>query len=171
MNCAKDNKGHINNLYNTTFWALQQQGGRTATEAEKELQVSQYRVRVLGSTETFISVCQGTVASDKHEILFSNFKINYNNEAEMFKKGTFLYRQPDPPMNVHGKPTNATQKASKNDPVSADFEPKLPSREKKSTKPGRGTSVIKTSVVVDHVDIIQEKFWSEKPWILSDLEP
>lgn len=110
------------------------------------------------------------MASDKHEILFSNFKINYNNEAEIFKKGTFLYRQPDAPLNVHGKPTNATQKASEIDPVSADFEAKSPSREKKSTKPGRGTSVIKTSVVVDHVDIIQEKFWSEKPWILSDIE-
>lgn len=35
-------KGHINNLYNTTFWALQQQGGRSATEAEKELKVSLY---------------------------------------------------------------------------------------------------------------------------------
>lgn len=31
--------GHINNLYNTTFWALQQKGGMSATEAEKELKV------------------------------------------------------------------------------------------------------------------------------------
>jgi tRNA(His) 5'-end guanylyltransferase len=32
--------GHINNLYNTTFWALIQKGGMTAQEAEKELDVS-----------------------------------------------------------------------------------------------------------------------------------
>lgn len=32
--------GHINNLYNTTFWALQQKGGISATEAEKELKVT-----------------------------------------------------------------------------------------------------------------------------------
>jgi len=32
--------GHINNLYNTTFWTLIQQGGLTAKEAEKELAVS-----------------------------------------------------------------------------------------------------------------------------------
>jgi len=31
--------GHINNLYNTTFWALVQQGGLSAKEAEKELMV------------------------------------------------------------------------------------------------------------------------------------
>lgn len=29
--------GHINNLYNTTFWALIQLGGVDATEAEKAL--------------------------------------------------------------------------------------------------------------------------------------
>ena len=35
---------------------------------------------------------QGTVSSDKNEILFSKFGINYNNEAEQFKKGTIIYR-------------------------------------------------------------------------------
>ena len=32
--------GHINNLYNTTFWALIQLGGMDAKTAEKELAVS-----------------------------------------------------------------------------------------------------------------------------------
>lgn len=31
--------GHINNLYNTAFWALVQRGGMTATQAEERLQV------------------------------------------------------------------------------------------------------------------------------------
>lgn len=31
--------GHINNLYNTTFWALIQSGGMDAKEAEKALAV------------------------------------------------------------------------------------------------------------------------------------
>ena len=34
--------GHINNLYNTTFWAMVQQGGIGTTEAEQELKVSVY---------------------------------------------------------------------------------------------------------------------------------
>lgn len=39
MMCGLVVLGHINNLYNTTFWALQQKGGMRATEAEKELKV------------------------------------------------------------------------------------------------------------------------------------
>ncbi|KAI4648053.1 hypothetical protein J4E93_004464 [Alternaria ventricosa] len=42
---------------------------------------------------------KGTVSSDKNEILFKEFGINYNNEPECFKKGTVLYRDffPTPP--------------------------------------------------------------------------
>jgi tRNA(His) 5'-end guanylyltransferase len=64
--------GHINNLYNTTFWTLVQQGGMSAQEAEQRL--------------------SGTYSADKNEILFKEFGINYNNEPECFKKGTVLYR-------------------------------------------------------------------------------
>ena len=31
--------GHINNLYNTTFWALVQRGGMDVTKAEEKLKV------------------------------------------------------------------------------------------------------------------------------------
>jgi tRNA(His) 5'-end guanylyltransferase len=64
--------GHINNLYNTTFWALVQQGGMDPREAEQRL--------------------KGTYSADKNEILFKEFGINYNNEPDCFKKGTVLYR-------------------------------------------------------------------------------
>jgi tRNA(His) guanylyltransferase len=64
--------GHINNLYNTTFWTLVQQGGMAPRDAEQRL--------------------SGTVSADKNEILFKEFGVNYNNEPECFKKGTVLYR-------------------------------------------------------------------------------
>ncbi|KAL1516440.1 hypothetical protein ABEB36_000358 [Hypothenemus hampei] len=64
---------HINNLYNTTFWALVLKGGLSNSEAEQRL-------------------C-GTLSSDKHEILFSEFSTNYNNEPVIFKKGTILLRK------------------------------------------------------------------------------
>lgn len=73
--------GHINNLYNTTFWTLVQQGGMEARDAEQRL--------------------SGTVSSDKNELLFKEFGINYNNEPECFKKGTVLYRD------VSGSPGRA----------------------------------------------------------------
>ncbi|XP_065332200.1 probable tRNA(His) guanylyltransferase isoform X1 [Cloeon dipterum] len=63
---------HINNLYNTAFWTLVLKGNLTNAEAEKRL-------------------C-GTFANDKNEILFSEFGINYNNEPQLFRKGTVLVR-------------------------------------------------------------------------------
>lgn len=61
---------HINNLYNTVFWALVLQAGLTEQEATKRL--------------------EGTVSADKHEILHSQFGINYDRLEAMFRKGTTL---------------------------------------------------------------------------------
>lgn len=36
---------------------------------------------------------KGTLAADKNEVLFSRFGINYNNEPEIFRKGSLLYRE------------------------------------------------------------------------------
>lgn len=64
---------HINNLYNTVFWKLVQKSGLTTREAENKL--------------------SGTVSSEKQEILFSECGINYNNEPEMYKKGSLITRK------------------------------------------------------------------------------
>ncbi|KAI4151512.1 MAG: hypothetical protein LQ341_000899 [Variospora aurantia] len=63
---------HINNLYNTAFWALVQKGGMLPTKAEETL--------------------QGSSAADKNEILFCRFGMNYNDELEQFRKGSVIYR-------------------------------------------------------------------------------
>ena len=36
---------------------------------------------------------KGTVAADKNGILFSRFGINYNNEPEMYRKGSVVFRE------------------------------------------------------------------------------
>ncbi|EJD39028.1 tRNAHis guanylyltransferase [Auricularia subglabra TFB-10046 SS5] len=64
---------HINNLYNTTFWALVQQGGQSTTQAHETL--------------------KGTVASGKNEMLFSRFGINYAALPARFRKGSVLVRE------------------------------------------------------------------------------
>ncbi|KAI9451357.1 Thg1 C terminal domain-containing protein [Lactarius psammicola] len=64
---------HINNLYNTAFWALVQQGGQTTKEAHETL--------------------RGTVSSQKQEILFSRFGINYNDLPRQFRKGSIIVRE------------------------------------------------------------------------------
>lgn len=63
---------HINNLYNTTFWALVLKGNLSKIDAENKL--------------------NGTLSKDKNEILHEQFGINYNNENEMYKKGTTIIR-------------------------------------------------------------------------------
>ncbi|KAH6634230.1 Thg1 C terminal domain-containing protein, partial [Chaetomium sp. MPI-SDFR-AT-0129] len=110
---------HINNLYNTTFWALIQLGGVHATEAENAL--------------------KGTYAADKNEILFSRFGINYNNEPEMYKKGSVVFRDVTDPV-----PQSKTQ--TEND------------------KKRRA----KARIVVEHLDIIKDEFWDCRPWLLSN---
>eukprot|EP00127_Corallochytrium_limacisporum_P004884 Clim_evm28s191 gene=Clim_evmTU28s191 len=61
---------HINNLYNTVFWTLVQDGGLSPQAAEQDL-------------------C-GTLSGDKNEILFSKFGINYNNLEPRYRKGSIL---------------------------------------------------------------------------------
>ncbi|PWZ02637.1 tRNAHis guanylyltransferase [Testicularia cyperi] len=76
---------HINNLYNTTFWALVLQGGLSELEATKKL--------------------EGTFSADKHEILFSRFGINYDQLEAIFRKGTTLVWTPP----VHASTPNSKE--------------------------------------------------------------
>ncbi|KAH7273693.1 TRNA(His) guanylyltransferase [Fusarium keratoplasticum] len=127
---------HINNLYNTTFWSLIQLGGLDNKEAERTL--------------------AGTLAADKNEILFSRFSINYNNEPEIFKKGSVIFRDyelVDP--NSH----NITQT------IDAQAEPV---QQSKSQKEKDKKSRAKARVVVEHLDIIKDDFWDRRPWLLSN---
>lgn len=116
---------HINNLYNTTFWAMVLQGGQSATEAELEL--------------------KGTLAADKNEILFSRFGINYNNELEIYKKGSVIYRD-----------------LSSSSPETPIQEPRSKTQADKERKKKQ-----KAALVVEHVDIIKDTFWDIRPWILA----
>jgi tRNA(His) guanylyltransferase len=65
--------GHINNLYNTAFWALVA-SGLSETEAEKRL--------------------AGTTAADKNNILFDQFAVNYNKEPDQYRRGSLALRLP-----------------------------------------------------------------------------
>ncbi|GAT23189.1 tRNAHis guanylyltransferase [Aspergillus luchuensis] len=125
---------HINNLYNTTFWSMVLQGGMDRREAELEL--------------------KGTLSSDKNEILFKRFGINYNNEEEIYKKGSVLYRQ----YQLEEKSDSSMQEETS--PLQEDMPSKT--QQEKIRKLRR-----KVQVVVDHVDIIKDEFWERRPWILS----
>ncbi|KAH8100807.1 Thg1 C terminal domain-containing protein [Cristinia sonorae] len=64
---------HVNNLYNTIFWALVQQAGETTSRAHE--------------------ILKGTVSKQKNEMLYSRFGINYNDLPLRYRKGTTLVRE------------------------------------------------------------------------------
>mmetsp|Transcript_15978 Transcript_15978/g.34684 ORF Transcript_15978/g.34684 Transcript_15978/m.34684 type:complete len:259 (+) Transcript_15978:1126-1902(+) len=63
---------HINNQYNTCFWALVH-SGKTPTEAQ--------------------SILKGTLTEHKNELLHSQFGLNYASLPEMYRKGSVLVRR------------------------------------------------------------------------------
>lgn len=80
---------HINNQYNTCYWALRQQGGKTAAEAQ--------------------AVLKGTLTDFKNELLFTQFGINYSNLPERFRKGTVIIRQDTEVTSANSKGQDVTR--------------------------------------------------------------
>lgn len=110
---------HINNLYNTVLHAMTGRYVRhelvpmdeSLSDANsssmrifdngsgdgklyklKKTQISDWindRAKFLSAREATEKLSK-TVSSDKHDIMFLNYKINYNNELEQFKKGTVV---------------------------------------------------------------------------------
>ncbi|TQS35429.1 hypothetical protein Golomagni_04149 [Golovinomyces magnicellulatus] len=128
---------HINNLYNTTFWSLIQLGGLDAATAEKEL--------------------SGTLSADKNEILFSRFKINYNNEPEIFKKGSVIYHDYEL--------VEATTTCRITDEDSAQIGDLQISKTEEEKNRKRKA---KAGITLQHLDIIKDEFWVKRPWLISN---
>lgn len=108
---------HINNLYNTTLHALTGRYRRHKfvkvsdeealnpnqvlyTDGRGDLQVYKLITTPISEwmpkKDKFLSSIEatkklnGTISKDKHDILFNQFGVNYNDELEQFKKGTII---------------------------------------------------------------------------------
>ncbi|GBE90143.1 tRNA(His) guanylyltransferase [Sparassis crispa] len=130
-------EAHINNLYNTIFWALVLKGGCTTTQAHARL--------------------RGTVSSTKHEMLFSQFGINYNELPARFRKGSILVRQ-----EVHAE-VEVAPKATDNAEG-----PAAGQSAKTASGKGAGKPKVETTVELLHCDIIGDEFWNERPYLLAE---
>ncbi|CAI9734684.1 probable tRNA(His) guanylyltransferase [Octopus vulgaris] len=111
---------HINNLYNTCFWKLVQEKSLSPAESQARL--------------------KGTLSSDKNEMLFTEFNINYNNLPEIYRKGTILIRQ-----KKNEESETCTSITSSN------------------TQPKKCLPRILTL----NVDMIANKFWTEYSYLLE----
>ncbi|KAM5501325.1 tRNA-His guanylyltransferase [Microsporum canis] len=117
-----------------------QKGGMSNQDAEQEL--------------------KGTVSSDKNEILFSRYGINYNNELEIFKKGSVLFRDYELEQ-VKRTPASI---ANTNDDRKWENVELSKTQLEKHQKLRR-----KANVAIAHVDIIKDEFWEQRPWLLSNI--
>ena len=96
---------------------------------------------------------KGTVAADKNEILFGQFGVNYNFEPAIFRKGTVVYRAYD--LEEDG----VTKAANWLEGLEVEQSRTQVEKEKKRKR--------KAKVVVEHVDLIGDGFWEERPYILG----
>ncbi|ETN41767.1 uncharacterized protein HMPREF1541_03704 [Cyphellophora europaea CBS 101466] len=145
---------HINNLYNTTFWTLVLRGGLSQTGAEEHL--------------------KGTVSSDKNEMLFSRFGINYNNEPDMYRKGSCVFREYETTAHddddkersnaAAAAPLMSQPARDDNEETRSSDVPEPPLSKTQQEKQRKAKA--KAQVVVRHLDIIKDDFWNRRPWIL-----
>ncbi|KAK3672788.1 tRNA-His guanylyltransferase [Recurvomyces mirabilis] len=132
--CWRQADCHINNLYNTTFWNMVMKGGMSATDAEQAL--------------------KGTLSADKHEILFSKFGINYNNEPQVYRKGTVVFRSYDTAVQTNDVGHDDLAEKQANTHSKTQLQKELKRKQK---------AIIATG----HIDIIGNAFWDDHPYILT----
>lgn len=138
---------HINNLYNTTFHALTGEYKKITLDEDGVSyslnDIPAYdTVAKLSTTEAHDKL-KGSVSSDKNEILFSTYGVNYNNELPQFRKGTLICLK----------------------------EQSIPLARKLVTVEDKRRKVNSKGVHLDvfHTDIINGKFWQERPYLTELL--
>lgn len=149
---------HINNLYNSVFHALtgqfvrhtlsQKSADEPAVIIKEPLAVYCEPDFVPLSPQQATERLNGTVSSDKNEILFKQFGVNYNNELQQFRKGTVVL------LTLSQTRHNIDQ--AKEKPKKGTEESPLP--------------ILRCETTVLHTDIIRDQFWTENKYILDYLE-
>ncbi|KAL8594121.1 hypothetical protein ACOMHN_000832 [Nucella lapillus] len=121
---------HVNNLYNTCFWKLIQDRGLSHGQAQDRL--------------------KGTLSSDKNELLFSDFKINYNTLPELYRKGTVL---------IHSQEAQAAERS----PAAG----RRGSAGLNHVGPAQPNRTAGRAIVPLHSDLIGKQFWEQHPYLLA----
>ena len=147
---------HINDLYNTTFWALVQEAKLSKDEAHKKL--------------------KGTLSNDKNEILFSQFNINYNNQPEVYKKGSLIIRvkklvSERPPKKDENKKDdeeieNKINEIKKNNEIFLEKCNKAYKTDELLIKDDKYMEEkimgLKGQIYVAHLDVVKDSFWDKE---------
>lgn len=154
---------HINNLYNTTFWALVQRDPKGPRIALPSDTIGPFEGRRYTNQEAEERL-KGTFSNDKNEILWREFGINYNTEPEMFKKGSILlYTNTDEELEEYAQllADSGAGSLSKRD------NEKLTKSLKKGDE-GLERRRRKRGLQEVYVDLIADEFWNRHPHLLKD---
>ncbi len=124
---------HINNMYNTCFWSLVQNGGYSTEDAHKFL--------------------KGTDSAAKNEMLFSKFNVNYAKIEAIWRKGTVIVRIPK----------EADEKELDKEEVKEDEKDQKPANKKSGKDKGKIIKEPrkKWKIITVHEDIIGDAFWEQ----------
>ncbi|GMF71946.1 unnamed protein product [[Candida] boidinii] len=113
---------------------------------------------------------KGSVSADKHEILFKQFNINYNNEPEVYKKGSVFVREIEDVSdlevtsndNLESGSSSITSSSVKSKTISPYMKDALSKRQKDRIQ----KKLRKSKIRLFHCDIIRDEFWDKRPWLL-----
>lgn len=131
----------------------------TTKEANKSLQVSRSPLHVIEAICCAdLEYHEVTDSKAKHELLFSRFRINYNDLPQQFRKGSVVIR-----IDAASGLEHTPEEEVKGIDGTVDDVRKLQPRKRKPPRPYEGLT---GDVTVSHEDIIQDRFWEERPWLL-----
>lgn len=160
-------QGHINNLYNTCFWSLIQLGGLDNKEAERTLAVGGHiaeleqadcisahwqQTKMRYSSPAFPSTTTTSPKYIERVVLSSAMYVSVYTSLQP-STDTVQYELVDP--NSHNTMQTIDSQAE-------------PVEQSKSQKEKDKKSRAKARVVVEHMDIIKDDFWNQRPWLLSN---
>lgn len=158
---------HINNLHNTTFYALTREYTKYIKMDDK-FHIEFPYIGPKFEIQPFTAVeatkkLSGTLSSDKNEILFTDYGINYNNELEQFRKGTIIFVNPEKSLvQQMVKKLSITGKSKKNNVEESIDENDLIDDHKSE-------SISLDLFQMLNIDIISDQFWQKYGKILMKL--
>ena len=147
--CWRQVDVHVNNLYNTAYWALRQRLQLSAAQAHARL--------------------DGTDSAAKHEMLWKDFGVNYNDEDAAFRKGSIILWERHTAEDADGTSEDADETTDHDsDAPDANGEP-TPFTSSSSSSPLRSNPRVRRRLVVVHEDLITSPFFTVHPGIIPPL--
>lgn len=168
---------HINNLYNTTFWTLVKEIEDNEIDGSNETK-KQRSARARAEVQKTLLP---TFSADKNEILFQR-GVNYNNLPEVFKKGSILVREISKRQQNRALKKSSEHTFSINEQIAMRDELrriKLENKAEKELKKHTNSELNRLEqtqinmgdgVSLLHVDLVDDKFWSERSYVMGDLD-